>query len=224
MNIRIRPLRVEDIKSVTEIERQAFPTLWPPTRFKRELDNRIARYLVAWESGSPADPDGQEQALDHPARPSNGSWLGRLMGAFSGQGPKASSSTADQRILGFVGLWFMAGEAHITAIAVEEGSRGKSIGELLLMSSIEIALQKGADVVSLEARVSNKVAQSLYEKYLFEKVGIRKGYYTDNREDAVIMTTQPIHSPVYQEHLVTLRKAFIQRHGDVHIQLVMSEQ
>jgi len=224
MNIRIRPLRVEDIKSVTEIERQAFPTLWPPTRFKRELDNRIARYLVASESGSPGNPRGEEQALEQPAEPSTGSWLGKLLGAFAGQGPKDSPPAAGQRILGFVGLWFMAGEAHITAIAVEEGSRGKSIGELLLLSSIDLAMQKGADVVTLEARVSNHVAQSLYGKYLFEKVGIRKAYYTDNREDAVIMTTRPIHGPAYQEHLQGLRVAFIGRHGDVHIQLAMSER
>ena len=141
-----------------------------------------------------------------------------------GAGPEGLSQAAGQRILGFVGLWFMAGEAHITAIAVDERSRGKSIGELLLMSSIDLAMQKGADVVTLEARVSNHVAQSLYEKYLFEKVGIRKGYYTDNREDAVIMTTRPIHSPAYQEHLQDLRETFIGRHGDVHIQLAMSER
>lgn len=224
MNVWIRPLRIEDIKSVTEIERQAFPTMWPPTRFKRELDNRLARYLVAWESESPEDPAGDEQLPRDPARPSNVSWLGWLMSALSRRGPKASPSTVGQRIQGFVGLWFMAGEAHITAIAVEEKSRGKSIGELLLLGSIELAMKKGADVVSLEARVSNHVAQSLYEKYLFEKVGIRKGYYTDNREDAVIMTTQPIHNAAYQEHVHDLREAFIGRHGDVHIQLAMSER
>ena len=224
MNVWIRPLRVEDIKSVTEIERQAFPTLWPPTRFKRELENHLARYLVAWESQSPQDPVGDEQVGDQPTRASNGSLLGWLTGALSGRGPKASTATAGQRILGFVGLWFMAGEAHITAIAVEEKSRGKSIGELLLIGSIELAMKKGADVVSLEARVSNNVAQSLYEKYLFEKVGIRKAYYTDNREDAVIMTTQPIHNAAYQEHVQELRESFIQRHGDLHIQIAMSER
>ena len=90
------------------------------------------------------------------------------------------------------------------------------------MSSIELAIRGGATVVSLEARVSNHVAQALYEKYGFEKVGVRKAYYTDNREDAVIMTTQPIHSPTYQEHLRELREAFRQRHGDVNIQLARS--
>ena len=125
----------------------------------------------------------------------------------------------DHSILGFVGLWFMVGEAHITAIAVEEASRGRGMGELLLIGSIELAMSHGAKQVSLEARVSNHVAQSLYEKYGFQKVGIRKAYYTDNREDAAIMTTRPINTSTFQEKYQALLEVYRQRHGEIKIEL-----
>ena len=73
--------------------------------------------------------------------------------------------------------------------------------------------------MTLEARVSNYVAQSLYQKYGFEKVGIRKGYYTDNREDAVIMTTQPINTLAYREKFRSLREAYQVGHGEIKIDL-----
>ena len=211
MSVQIRPLRLEDINSVVKIERQAFPTLWPPTPFKRDLDNRMAKYLVA-SHPNPAGP-AQEK---HPTKSS----LGHLLSALKERlYVNKDPAGLDDSLLGFVGLWFMAGEAHITAIAVEEESRGKGLGELLLIGSIELAMSQQAREMSLEARVSNHVAQSLYEKYGFEKVGIRKGYYTDNREDAVIMTTQPISNPAYQEKLRGLREAYEQRRGEIRIEL-----
>ena len=220
MNVQVRPLRPEDIRRVVEIERQAFPTLLPPTPFKRELDNRLAKYLVAWERKAggqerSAEPEPERQA-DHRGK----SVLGRILAAITGWSSSTDNPVEpDHNLLGFVGLWFMAGEAHITAIAVDEVSRGKSIGELLLMGSIELAMNRRSKEVTLEARVSNYVAQSLYEKYGFEKVGIRKGYYTDNREDAVIMTTEPLSSPAYQAKFQALKDAYRRRHGQIKIAL-----
>ncbi|MCE2464199.1 MAG: ribosomal protein S18-alanine N-acetyltransferase, partial [Dehalococcoidia bacterium] len=132
---------------------------------------------------------------------------------------KTSSEDTDCTLLGFVGLWFMSGEAHITGIAVEEASRGKGIGELLIIGSIELAMARDATVMSLEARVSNFVAQALYEKYGFLNVGIRKGYYTDNREDAVIMTTQPINDAAYRNKFNALKDAYRQRYGEIKMEL-----
>ena len=205
---------------MVEIERQAFPTLIPPTPFKRDMDNRLAKYLVAWEPKEGGQERSAEPEPERQADRDGRSVLGRMLAAVTGR----SSSTddlvePDHNVLGFVGLWFMAGEAHITAIAVDEVSRGKSIGELLLMGSIEVAMNRRSKEVTLEARVSNYVAQALYEKYGFEKVGIRKGYYTDNREDAVIMTTEPLSSPTYQARFQALKEAFRRRHGRIKIVL-----
>ena len=220
MNVQIRTLRADDTSRVAEIEKEAFPTLWPPTPLKRELSNRMARYLVAWEpKQAEAWPEGkrgpQELGSSH-----SGSLVGRLINNVKGHLQSGKTlPEADYCILGFVGLWFMAGEAHITAIAVEEASRGKGIGELLLIGSIELAKRQGATEVSLEARASNHVAQSLYRKYGFQNVGTRRAYYVDDREDAVIMTTQPINTPAYLEKLRVLKEAFYQRHGEIRIVL-----
>ena len=100
----------------------------------------------------------------------------------------------------------MVDEAHIVAIAVREAYRRNGIGELLLAESIELALENHQENVTLEVRRSNLAAQALYEKYRFLKVGVRRRYYSDNHEDAVIMSTPPIHSATYLDRLVYLRK------------------
>ena len=71
--------------------------------------------------------------------------------------------------------------------------------------------------MTLEARVSNFIAQNLYEKYGFKSVGIRKGYYSDNREDAVIMTTDSIHTEEYQDMFEGLREVYRSRWGEIRI-------
>ena len=101
-------------------------------------------------------------------------------------------------MVGYAGMWLVIDEAHITTIAVREGSRGKGLGELLLTSLIEAAAEMGADRLTLEVRVSNEPAQGLYEKYGFERQGVRARYYSDNNEDAYIMTVSDVRSPVYR--------------------------
>jgi ribosomal-protein-alanine N-acetyltransferase len=114
-------------------------------------------------------------------------------------------------------VWFQGDEAHITEIAVRERLRGNGIGELLLIGSVRAAIQYGSNVVTLEVRVSNLIAQRLYEKYGFKQVGIRKAYYSDNREDAAIMTTDPIHGVEYQSLFGRLQEAYQTRWRPISI-------
>ncbi|MFO7152290.1 MAG: ribosomal protein S18-alanine N-acetyltransferase [Bacillota bacterium] len=93
----------------------------------------------------------------------------------------------DGRVVGYAGMWLVVGEAHVTNVAVHPEFRKKGIGELLMRSLITIAKESRAKMMTLEVRKSNDVARNLYAKLGFEPVGIRRGYYTDNREDAVIM-------------------------------------
>ncbi|WP_147803349.1 ribosomal protein S18-alanine N-acetyltransferase [Alkalicoccus halolimnae] len=93
----------------------------------------------------------------------------------------------DRKIVGYCGLWVIVGDGHITNIAVDPDARGQGIGNDLLSASIEMAKMLGADKLSLEVRVTNETAQNLYRKYGFENGGIRKRYYTDNNEDALVM-------------------------------------
>ena len=113
-------------------------------------------------------------------------------------------------------VWYQGEEAHITENAVRETRRGNGIGELLLIGSLREAVKYGSKVMTLEARVSNFIAQRLYEKYGFKNVGTRKAYYSDNREDAVIMTTNPISSEEYHAMFRELQDSFLTRWGEIN--------
>lgn len=91
------------------------------------------------------------------------------------------------KIAGYCGAWIVIDESHITNIAILPEYRGQKLGEALLRKMIEISISMGAVRMTLEVRVSNAVAISLYEKLGFQKGGIRKRYYTDNQEDAYVM-------------------------------------
>ncbi|RHW32372.1 ribosomal-protein-alanine N-acetyltransferase [Lysinibacillus yapensis] len=93
----------------------------------------------------------------------------------------------EHHIIGFCGMWLVIDAAQITNVAVIESARGLGIGEGLMREAMNIAKDHDIDVMSLEVRVSNVVAQNLYRKLGFQDGGIRKAYYTDNQEDALVM-------------------------------------
>lgn len=92
-----------------------------------------------------------------------------------------------QTLAGYFGMWIILDEAHITNIAVSPKLRRQGIGEQMLRFSFDKAKELGASRMTLEVRLSNHEAQNLYRKLGFEDKGIRKGYYTDTNEDAIIM-------------------------------------
>jgi ribosomal-protein-alanine N-acetyltransferase len=195
----VRPMVKEDIEQVNEIDHEAFPTQWPPTNYRQELQNKIAHYLVA-------DDDTRIFKYYTPFtknQPNKFLWL------FPKRKSQRSAETTlltHFYIIGFTGIWMMVDEAHITNLAVRQEYRGKGIGELLLLASIDLANELKASFMTLEVRVSNLVAQSLYSKYGFVQTGLRRGYYLDNREDALIMSTDILSSPSFQEHIRQLRE------------------
>lgn len=206
----VRLLRREDIDQVIEIDREAFPTEWPPPNFKREMENRLAHYIVACNAEE--IPEEPEEIV-----PQDGlkNLLSEVRRFFIGDKSPDSGRSANSRecIMGFAGFWTMADEVHITTIATREAFRQQGIGELLLQSIIDMAHRRTARIVTLEVRVSNTAAQQLYTKYGFNEVGLRRGYYTDNREDAVIMSTDHIASPSFQARLQELQKAYTEKWG-----------
>lgn len=112
----------------------------------------------------------------------------------------------DDWLVGFAGMWVILDEAHITTIAVDPALRGQHIGERLLLALIDAALERGARWMTLEVRRSNLAAQHLYRKYAFREIGTRKAYYSDNREDAIVMWTGNLRERDFQEHLRRLRR------------------
>ncbi len=93
----------------------------------------------------------------------------------------------DGTVVGYAGVWLVVDEGHVTNIAVDPDFRGRHLGEALLRALMTICAANGILRMTLEVRVSNAVAQNLYKKFGFHGVGVRKGYYTDNHEDALIM-------------------------------------
>ena len=213
----IRMMRKEDVDQVTEIDREAFPTHWPPPNYHHEVRNRLAHYIVACDEEKSVD---NPEVKAPPEKHSTGtvSRLGQLFGRhrfFNKELPPPSR----QYIVGFAGFWVMATEAHITSIAVREKYRRQGVGELLLISVFGLANELKARIVTLEVRTSNTAAQNLYTKYGFTRVSMRKGYYidrgyqVDNREDALIMSTKDITSAAFQAHLQQLKEVHSRKLG-----------
>ena len=183
-------MRLEDIEQVVAIDRVAFPTPWSANAYRHEIvHNEAAHYFVALlrKSPSPAPP----------VVPSQGwrAWLTRRL----------RSARSPRYVVGYSGFWLMVDEAHISTIAVRPDFRRRGIGELLMLTMLEEAIRLQAVTATLEVRVSNVAAQQLYRKYGFDIVGRRRGYYSDNREDALIMTVYGILSPEYQARLSHLK-------------------
>ncbi|MEO5986374.1 MAG: ribosomal protein S18-alanine N-acetyltransferase [Candidatus Limnocylindria bacterium] len=102
---------------------------------------------------------------------------------------------AGEQIVGFAGIWMMVDEAHVTTFSVHPDWRRQSIGRQLLLNLAELAGTVGARRLTLEVRESNKHAQALYDSFGFDIVGRRHGYYTDDGEDALVMTTLNLDDP-----------------------------
>ncbi len=200
MTYSIRPMTKEDIDQINEIDHEAFPSQWPPANYRQELQNKIAFYLVAYD-----DTKTTDTPLVAPRNKL------RFFSRLLPRQKRLPLLIPHHYVVGFSGIWLMAGEAHVTNLAVRQAYRGKGIGELLLLATIDLATELKASFMTLEVRVSNIVAQHLYGKYGFVQMGLRRGYYLDNREDAVIMSTDILISPAFQKHVQQLREALKQK-------------
>ena len=107
-----------------------------------------------------------------------------------------------ERLVAFAGLWLMADEAHVTTFAVHPDWRRRGIAQRLMVALVELSLEIGAQRMTLEVRAGNDAAQALYRRFGFIDVGRRPRYYTDDNEDALIMTTPDLAGPSMQLVLV----------------------
>ncbi len=105
--------------------------------------------------------------------------------------------TREDAIIGYAGFWLIAGEVHVSTIAVHPAERGRGRGEWLLLNLLLLACELEPLLVTLEVRRGNTTAQALYRKYAFEEVGVRRRYYRDTGEDALLMTVDFAAAPHY---------------------------
>jgi len=203
----IRPMEYEDIPQVAQIDREAFPGEWvfrSQAAYKQDLNNPSVRYIVACNKRDVSESEGQAV----PKLP----WFKRLFGY-------ERHLDIPENIVGFSGFWMMMKEAHIIAIGIRDGYRRLGIGESLLIATIELAQRLNANVVTLEVRASNEIAQELYKKYGFQVTGRRLKYYSSDGEDAIIMSTDNITSMPFQASFQQLKKDFAQRHREIFAQV-----
>ena len=207
----VRLMHQEDIDQVARIDREAFPSMWPPVNYQHELQHPLAHYIVAShkeraaaESEVEVTPQKGLSRLKSRVR----RWFsyGRF---FSNEMPPSDK----QDIIGFAGFWLMADEAHLINLAVRETHRHRGIGGLLLIATIDLASQLNARIITLEVRASNTAAVNLYGKYGFIQVGLRRAYYVDNKEDAILMSTENITSASFQAHLQQLKQSHSRKWG-----------
>jgi [ribosomal protein S18]-alanine N-acetyltransferase len=110
------------------------------------------------------------------------------------------------RIVAYGGIWVILEDSHVTTLAVDPAFRGRRCGEIMLLRLIEEAMERGAAWMTLEVRESNVVAQQLYRKYGFTAVTMRRGYYSDDNESAMVMWAGSLKSELYRSRIAALRE------------------
>jgi [ribosomal protein S18]-alanine N-acetyltransferase len=203
MRYTLRPMQHADIPRVADIDRQAFPGEWSfrsHSSYRQDLSNPSIRYVVACAEKARSESEAEPV----PKRP----WLNRFLSQWR-------AGQDSDSVVGFSGFWMMMREAHIIAIGVRDDHRRLGIGEALLIATIDLAATLNANVVTLEVRASNTMAQALYAKYGFQVMGRRVKYYSSNGEDAIVMSTDDITGMPYQAFFQRLKKAHAERHRDI---------
>jgi [ribosomal protein S18]-alanine N-acetyltransferase len=163
-------MREGDVATVQEIEREIFATPWPRNAYYRELASRASAHYVVLR---------QEELVGRP--------------------PGFRAADFDPTIIGYGGMWRMYDEAHVTTIGVRLDLQHHGYGRILFAGLVQAAYDMGAKWVTLEVRTTNDNAMKMYEAFGFKVIGRRKGYYTDNGEDAIVMWSDSIHSPRFRK-------------------------
>jgi ribosomal-protein-alanine N-acetyltransferase len=113
------------------------------------------------------------------------------------------------RLVGYGGLMFVVDEAHVTTLSVQPDQQGQGIGTQLLAHLVQEALARGTRALTLEVRASNEPAKALYRRFGFAPAGIRRNYYAEVGEDALIMWAHDIDGPEYGERLAAIQASVI---------------
>jgi ribosomal-protein-alanine N-acetyltransferase len=217
----VEPMRVEHIPPVSAIEKLSFPQPWPQNAYRREItENRMAHYIVARRVGGQPTEE-VEPSAQAPSQSQSGDFIGRLSRLLKpADTPRSAQQEEELRsIVGYAGIWVMTDEAHITTIASHPNVRGQGIGEFLLVALIHRGMEIGARWMTLEVRASNAVAQNLYRKYTFKEMGVRRRYYSDNGEDALVMWTDALDADSFQATLEENERKLAERLGSAEVRL-----
>lgn len=198
IDLQIDAMQMHDIDEVNRIERRSFSNPWPMAAYRRELRRPESNaYFVLRATPQPGDAEHRQ---------TRARFLDALLPIRRGE-----PNYEEPHLVGYVGMWQLYDETHITTIAVDVPYRGRGYGELLLVTAFAEALKRGSVWLSLEVRVSNESAQALYRKYGMTVYGMRPGYYTDNNEDALVMWSRSLRDADYINQLAAHRADLAER-------------
>lgn len=193
----VRDMTQDDVRAVRRIESLAYQDAWPARTFEEELRNDFAHYRVAVEQ-----------------QPEASGALAAIRRKISGP---------PERILGFMGCWYMVDQIHLVTIAVDPEEQGRGVGRRLLFDLFDLARLAELNIAVLEVRVSNVRARRLYEEFGFRVKGTLHQYYKDNNEDAHVMVTGDLSEPEVLERLALLRREHRRRFGTRFVDEAASE-
>ncbi len=210
----VRLMKEEDVPQVTEIDREVFPTEWMfrlSSSYYKEFKNPLAYYLVA----------STQSAIFTKSKMPPLTSLPLFKDFFNNAHDdyREEQNSQNSYIVGFAGLWMMAHNAHIMSLAVRDRYRNQGIGEALLIAVTELVSTLDANMITLEVRSSNDVAQALYKKHGFREVGYRSRYYSDNGEDAVIMNTDSLSTASFQLSFRILKEEHIRKYNNISLEI-----
>ena len=218
----VEPMRLEHIPAVSAIEKLSFPQPWPQNAYRREItDNRMAHYIVARRIGDARETQPSPSESPHANQTQSTDLIGRLSRLLRPPEPPRSPQLEEElrSIVGYAGIWVMTDEAHITTIASHPDVRGQGIGEFLLVALTHRAIEVGARWMTLEVRASNTIAQNLYRKFTFKEMGVRRRYYSDNGEDALVMWTDALDSESFRMAIEQNERKLAERLGSAEVRL-----
>ena len=210
----VEPMRLSDVPTVLAIERASFSSPWPARAYRYELarNDHSHYFVLRHRQGESLQDDAVRTQTSSSSAQTTQDEAGSPDGPAGKRGSRglfdrlqrALGHQPQGKIVGYGGFWTSGYQAHISTVAVAPQWRRRRLGLFLMLHMLDCAMALGMRTATLEVRVSNQAAQRLYEKCGFRPSGLLRGYYRDNGEDALLMTTSSLRSRTYQAHLVTL--------------------
>lgn len=218
--LKLKPLTLEQLNAVVELDQLCFGGLWTRSGYERELESPNSQLLIL-EAASEQGESGFQTPSSGVGAGSSVSPEIEIEGTNTKPAPTQNSPTADSEaapnrpnpLIGLGCYWSILEEAHITILAVHPDYQHQGLGQLLLYALLRDAKKRRLEWATLEVKPSNQAALSLYQKFGFIEAGRRRRYYKDTGEDALILWRGGLQKQDFKE---TLANCYQQAHQRLH--------
>lgn len=194
--VAIEELTEQNLSAVLQMDKDCFGGLWTEAGYRREIDSPNSQLLIMKSASGTTEHLPEYVPKNAPGNMPTGS---------------SPQPFLEPKIIGIGCVWFILEEAHITVLAIQAPYRRQGLGQLLLTTLLETAIQRQSEWATLEVRLSNLPAQKLYEKFGFITIGQRKKYYPDTGEDALILWNKGLQKRSFHHDLEQLKDTTVER-------------